>query len=145
MANKEDFVLMLDQLYEKLEGDEDEIFTSKKIPQPKINMYPRKIHWANYYDTIRVMNRDFNHFQIYIQNELAINTSLKNVLNMKEGLILHTKCRDRQLKSLIGKYYTKYVICRSCNSDNTCMEKMKGISKLHQITCNNCLSTFNLS
>ena len=145
MATKEEFLLMLTQLYDKLEDNEDDILSSKKIPLPKLKMFPRKVHWINYYDIIRVMNRDFNHFQGYIQNELAISTSLKNVMNVKEGLILHTKCRDKQLKSLIGKYFTKYISCKSCSSDDTTMEKMKGVAKLYQIKCNKCLATFNVA
>ena len=146
MANYQNFELMLNQLYEQLEGnDEDDSLIGKKIPQPQIKPSARKIHWINYYDTVKSLNRDFTHFQNYIQTELGINTSLKNVLNIKEGLIMHTKCRDKQLKSLLGKYYTKYVTCNSCGSDDTQMEKIKGISKLYQIKCNSCLSTFNVT
>jgi translation initiation factor 2 beta subunit (eIF-2beta)/eIF-5 len=145
MAQENNFELMLTQLYQQLDGDDDnEIAISKKIPHPKINSAARKIHWENYYPTVKAMNRDFTHFQIYIQNELGINTSLKNVMNIKEGLIMHTKCRDKQLKSLLGKYYTSYVICKSCGSDDTEMEKLKDIAKLYQIKCNSCLSTFNV-
>jgi translation initiation factor 2 beta subunit (eIF-2beta)/eIF-5 len=146
MANYQNFELMLNQLYEQLEeNDEDDSLIGKKIPQPQIKPSARKIHWINYYDTVKSLNRDFTHFQNYIQNELGINTSLKNVLNIKEGLIMHTKCRDKQLKSLLGKYYTKFVTCNSCGSDDTEMEKIKGISKLYQIKCRNCLSTFNVT
>jgi len=146
MAEKQDnFVIMLDQLYQQLNNDNDDSIMSKKIPNPQLKMFPRKVHWINYHNTVKTMNRDFTHFQGYIQNELGINTSLKNVLNMKEGIILHTKCRDKQLKSLLGKYYSKYVLCKSCNSDDTSMEKMKNISKLYQIKCNSCLATFNVS
>ena len=137
MANYQNFELMLNQLYNQLDGkDEDDSLIGKKIPQPQIKPSARKIHWINYYDTVKSLNRDFTHFQNYIQAELGINTSLKNVLNIQEGLIMHTKCRDKQLKSLLGKYYTKYVTCNSCGSDDTQMEKMKGIAKLYQIKCN---------
>ena len=146
MANKENFELMLQQLYQQLQGnEEDDSLIGKKIPQPQIKPFARKIHWVNYYDTVRSLNRDFTHFQVYIQNELGINTSLKNALNIQDGLIMHTKCRDKQLKSLLGKYYSKYVTCNSCKSDDTVMEKVKGISKLYQIKCNACLSTFNVT
>ena len=146
MANQEIFELMLNQLYQQLEGNnDDDSLIGKKIPQPQIKPFPRKIHWTNYYETVKALNRDFTHFQTYIQNELGINTSLKNVLNIQEGLIMHTKCRDKQLKSLLSKYYIKDVTCNSCGSDDTNMEKMKDISKLFQIKCNSCLSTFNIT
>ena len=146
MAQEENFDLMLTQLYQQLENNEDdELGIHKKVPIPKIKPSARKIHWINYYDTVKTMNRDFTHVQQYIQNELGINTSLKNVLNIKEGLIMHTKCRDKQLKSLLGKYYNTYVICKSCGSDDTIMDKMKGIAKLYQVKCNSCLSTFNVT
>lgn len=147
MANIEEFEIMLNNLYDQLDckDDEEEFAVSKKIPQPQIKPAARKIHWINYYDTVKALNRDFNHFQNYIENELGINTSLKNVLNIQEGLIMHTKCRDKQLKSLLGKYFQKYIKCNSCGSDDTEMEKLKGVSKLYQIKCKKCLSCFNVS
>ena len=99
----------------------------------------------NYYDTIIALNRDFSHLSNYISTELGISISIKNNLNIKEGIILHTKCRDRELKSLLAKYYTKYIECKSCNSDNTTFEKIAGVNKLYLLKCNKCLSTFNLT
>ncbi len=144
MTTKEEFEQLVNNLYDKL-SEEETNNLSRKIPNPTINNFPRKIHWMNYYDTVVALNRDFNHLSNYISLELGISISLKNNLNIKEGIILHTKCRANNLKSLLGKYYTKYIQCRTCNSDNTTFEKIPGINKLYQLKCNKCLSTFNLT
>ena len=57
MANQEIFELMLNQLYQQLEGNnDDDSFIGKKIPQPQIKPFPRKIHWTNYYETVKALN-----------------------------------------------------------------------------------------
>ncbi|VVU95324.1 Domain found in IF2B/IF5 [seawater metagenome] len=144
MANQQEFELLINNLYEVLaDNDSDNSTISKKIPNPMIKMFPRKIHWINFYPTTVALSRDFNHIKNYIISELGINISMKNSLDMRQGIILHTKCREKELKSLLGKYFLKYIQCKSCNSDNTTMEKLVGISKLYQIKCKKCFSTFN--
>jgi translation initiation factor 2 beta subunit (eIF-2beta)/eIF-5 len=143
MTTKEEFESLVNNLYDTLNDDSSDCILPKKIPNPIISMFPRKIHWVNFYATIIALNRDFNHLRNYIISELGINISLKNSLDIREGIILHTKCRDKQLKSLLGKYFIKYVQCKSCNSDYTTLEKIPGISKLYQIKCTKCFATLN--
>ena len=144
MSSEKEFNELLNNLYAVLDETSTESY-SKKIPNPIISSFPRKVHWVNYYNVVKTMNRDYQHFSNYIISELGIQISMKNSNNIEEGIILHTKCREKDLKSLIGKYYMSYVRCKSCNSDDTILEKIPGISKLYTIKCQKCLASFNIS
>ena len=144
MTDINQFEHLITELYSELE-EEETFINNKRIPNPVISSFPRKIHWVNYYDTVVALDRDFDHLKNYIMAELGVSLSLKNSANLKEGIILHTKCRANNLKSLLGKYFLKYVQCKFCKSDNTSLQKITGISKLYELKCNNCLASVNTS
>ena len=144
MTDINQFEHLITELYSELEGEES-LINNKRIPKPIISSFPRKIHWVNYYQTVIALDRDFDHFKNYIMAELGVSLSLKNSANIQEGIILHTKCRVNNLKSLLSKYYLKYVQCKFCKSDNTSLQKITGISKLYELKCNNCLASNNTS
>ena len=144
MSSEKEFNELLNNLYAVLDETSTESY-SKKIPNPIISSFPRKVHWVNYYNVVKTMNRDYQHFSNYIISELGIQISMKNSNNIEEGIIYILNVEKKDLKSLIGKYYMSYVRCKSCNSDDTILEKIPGISKLYTIKCQKCLASFNIS
>ena len=56
-------------------------------------------------------------------------------LTAKNEIILKGKFKTNQLIYILSSYMKKYVLCSSCNSYKTILEKKEGIDYLHCTLC----------
>jgi translation initiation factor 2 beta subunit (eIF-2beta)/eIF-5 len=111
----------------------------KKINLPNLNVEieTNRLYWKNIKEFLDIINRSLDHFLNYLKYEL--NNKEINMISssVNDGLIIHQK--HPKLKSLIdvrNKYIELYVLCSSCNSYNTTLNKY--ISKKYIFNCYNC-------
>ena len=128
------FNKMVDEVYSIIN-----INKIKKINLPNfdVKIETNRIHWKNIKDFLDKINRTIEHFLNYLKYELN-NKEINMVSSMLEdGIIIHQKYP--KLKSLIdvrNKYIELYVLCSSCKSYNTTLNKY--ILKKYNFNCSNC-------
>ena len=78
------------------------------------------------------------HFLNFIKSELNNNNiNWISASNINEGLLIHQKFFKLNIfKEILNKYIYIYVICSSCNSTNTLLNKF--ICKTNKFICLNC-------
>lgn len=107
------------------------------IPIPRIQrMGSKKTVWANFSDTCSVLRRSIDHFKSFIQAELSASCSIDGT----SRLIVVGIFVPNQFEELAKKYIQKYVICNSCKTLSTLLQK-DSITRLWKKTCDQCHSS----
>lgn len=131
----ESFEEMLVELYNNLDQNND-IFKIS-LPEPIIIKNGSNIIWKNVKDFLRITKRPPDHFLNFLRKEgnVVINWISES---KSDGLIFsQKKIRSDFLIDQMKLYLKEYVICKSCKSINTYIEKDKQIRKYNFI-CKNC-------
>jgi translation initiation factor 2 subunit 2 len=144
--NEYDQKYLLDRLYNQLtiikgnniadnKNDKDNI----KIPAPifEVGSNNREMCIKNYQQLCDSINRDYECLKNYILEELKTTGSL----NINKQLIIKGKYKETGLILLIKNFIRKFVICHSCKTMDTNLEKT---NKKYIINCNNCKASNNV-
>ena len=134
------FEEMLDESY----NDYNNIDESKlKIPALQLMNTSTKSYWSNILEFTNIINRDADHFLIFLKSELNINNINWYSADRKDGIVIHSKYIKKQtLMSNAKKYIEKYVICEYCKSVNTTCDKLS--TKKYKFLCLQCNMTKTL-
>jgi translation initiation factor 2 beta subunit (eIF-2beta)/eIF-5 len=140
-----DFYNMLNNAYNELydlnqkSSNCDEI-NKLVIPTLITEKTPTRLHWVNTSSLLDVINRQPNHLLHFLKYELSNKEINWMSSNINDGLIIHGKNIKKELISeLVLKYVNTFVICSSCKSYNTTLDKFN--SKKYNFLCNNCKMT----
>jgi translation initiation factor 2 subunit 2 len=131
----ESFEQMLVELYDNLDQN-NEVFKIS-LPEPNIIKNGSNVIWKNVKDFLRITKRPPDHFLSFLRKEGTV------VINWisdskSDGLIFsQKKLRPDFLIDQMKTYLKEYVICKSCKSINTYIERDKQIRKYNFI-CKNC-------
>lgn len=110
------------------------------LPDPVLVKSGNKTIWKNVNDFIKLCNRDSEHFINYINTESS--TQAFWVSDIKEeGCIFTTKTKKDYVYELMKKYITDQILCKSCQSLDTKIEKNKELRK-YKFICNNCKNEY---
>jgi translation initiation factor 2 subunit 2 len=126
---------MLNELYDNLEQTND---TTKIIlPEPIIIKNGSTNMWKNVKAFLKITKKPPDHFVIFIRNEANCHVNWISE-SKSDGLIFSIKKLKKEfLIDQMNKYLKEYVICKSCKSINTIIQKDKQIRKYNFI-CLNC-------
>jgi translation initiation factor 2 beta subunit (eIF-2beta)/eIF-5 len=131
------FNIMLDEAYNCLELKKNNKLI---IPTLIIEKIPTRLYWSNTTKLLEVINRSPEHIINFLKSELANKEINWFSNNINDGLIIHDKkIKKEVLSNLILKYVNMYVICSSCKSSDTILNKYN--SKKYEFECENCKMT----
>lgn len=105
-------------------------------PPVMIPLGTKKSCWLNSLEISEIMRRPISHLQDYFKTELGTDIST----NPNGSLIIKGRYKSDKIESILKKYIRSYVICESCRSPHTIIEKDK-VSKLKVMKCSECNST----
>ena len=108
------------------------------LPNMDVIINTNKLYWNNVYDFLKLINRNEDHFLNFLKYELN-NKEINwiSTLSIEDGLIIHEKFpKLNKIIEVRNKYISQYVICSSCNSYNTVLNKF--IFKKYKFLCLNC-------
>ena len=130
---------MLDEAYKLLDYTEPSIY-NLNLPQIDIEITSNRIYWKNVNTYLQILNRDFDHFMTFIKNEFCDRNINWYSNNKEDGIIIHGKyLKQNNIIDLVKKYINTTVICSSCFSPNTIVNK--SICKKYIFNCIQCNMT----
>ena len=131
----ESFDEMLIELYNNLDQNNEAFRIS--LPEPIIIKNGSSIIWKNIKDFLRITKRPPDHFLTFLRNEG--NVVINWISDSKSDGVTFSqkKLKHEFLIDQMKLYLKEYVICRSCRSINTYIERDKQIRKYNFI-CKNC-------
>jgi len=131
----ESFDEMLINLYENLNNNKETL--NIVLPNPNLIKNGTTFIWKNVKEYLKIVKRPPDHFLNFLRNEL--NIQINWITNSKsDGLILdHKKIKTDAVINAMKIYLKEYVICKSCISSNTFIQKDKNLRK-YNFTCLNC-------
>ena len=107
------------------------------IPDPIIIKNGNNIIWKNVKEFLKISKRPPDHFLTFLRKE-SIYTINWQSESKSDGLILNQKkIKNDFLIEKMKTYLKDYVICKSCKSINTYIEKDKQLRK-YNFVCVNC-------
>jgi translation initiation factor 2 subunit 2 len=127
------YIDMLERAFSQLKKDENKLvlppFTIEKAGT-------KKTRWNNFAQVCTTLNREPTHVQKFIESELGETTSL-----VGPSLLIRApgKYDSRRLISLCSKYVKEYVLCTSCQTYQTRLEK-DPVTRLSFVVCLICRS-----
>lgn len=135
-----DFNTMLDNVYCELES---KTVQSHKLvlPVPTIIINGSNTHWTNVKKILILINRPPEHFVEYFNHQIGSTNWISS--SKSDGLIIVGKHKIKQITQHTHEYIKKYVICTSCSSIDTVMEKNK-LLRSYNIKCCKCNSNYNV-
>lgn len=130
------FEQMLDNLLNKIEKKQNKI--NIILPDPVLIKSGNNIIWKNIKEYLKIIKRPPTHFINFLNYELSC---LINWISesKSDGCIIHLKIKSNTIIDLMKKYIKDYVLCKSCQSINTIINKDKTLKKYNFICydCNN--------
>lgn len=127
-----DFESMLDNIYDNLECK-----NKNKLVLPKIdlNISSTNTYWKNIKKFLRTIKRGPDHFVMIMNKEVGETNWVSS--SKSDGVVIIGKVKKEKIILTIQSYMKNYVICNTCNSINTKLEKNNVIRK-YQLYCNDC-------
>jgi translation initiation factor 2 subunit 2 len=124
---------LLERLFKKLEGKVSK--KKSKLERPIVSEINKKTYIKNFPAVCKSLNRDENHFKLFLEKELNIDSSI----NEDNILILDSKFRQAQVENAVEKYARNFVICLEpkCSSTDT---KIVRENRILYLVCNSCNS-----
>lgn len=137
-----------DYTYEELVGRVFEILseknpeltaTKKRIllrPPEVVREGTKKTVFANFMDLCKMMNRNSEHVQQFLLAELGTSGSLDG----SSRLILKGRFQPKAFEVTLRRYITDYVLCLSCKSMDTLLDK-DSATRLNYLRCQQCAAS----
>lgn len=135
----ESFEDMLDELYDNL--DQNNQIVSVVLPNPELIKSGSNFIWKNVKEFLKITNRPPDHFMNYLNKNC--NCQVNWITESKsDGLIFNQKrITVMNIIDFMKNYLKDFVICKSCKSYNTTIEKDQTIRKYNFI-CHNCKNEY---
>ena len=130
---------LLDRIIQLLKINQSDSNINEKIiiSPPKIKKDgPRKTVFINFIETCKKMNRKEDHLFSYITGELGTSASIQDC----GGLVLKGRDLSKGIENILRKYIKEYVLCKTCKSAKTDLQK-DSFSKLLFIYCFRCFAS----
>ena len=121
---------LLERAYSKLPVKPGEA-SAINIPKPEIIVVANKTTILNFKEIYEALNRDPEILQRYLGKELGVAT----YLNESQQLILQGRFNVQVLTKLLTIFVQKYVICPTCGSKDTKLEKRGKVFILKCMAC----------
>jgi translation initiation factor 2 subunit 2 len=139
-SSENTFEEMLDVLLNKIEKKQQNV--NIVLPNPILIKSGNNMIWKNIKDYLKIVKRHPDHFINFLNYELSC---LINWISesKSDGCIIHLKVKNNTIVDLMKKYIREYVICKSCQSSNTKIDKDKVLRK-HIFTCNDCNNNYSV-
>ena len=123
----------LDALYIKLTPT---IVGIQRIPPPEVTRSgPKKSCWSNFIEICDFIHRDPEHVLAFFLAELATDGNLDGTMR----LLFHSRFSANQIESVLRKYILEYVMCESCKTLDTVVDK-DPVTRLYFMLCKQCNS-----
>lgn len=111
-----------------------------KIPLPQaFRIGTSRTLWANFPAIVKALNRTPQHLLNFVIVELGTTANLDG----SGRVVIKGRFMPKQLESLVRRYLSEYVLCKTCGSRDTTLKKE---NRLHFLHCNSamCGSTRSL-
>lgn len=118
---------LLNRVYETLILDKERA----KIERPKIIIKNKKSYIINFIQMAETINRSPEELQTYFNEELRVTTAFKENKSLKIDKII----KQQMIESIFKSYITNHVVCKTCKSHKTHIEKDKRIKYLICSAC----------
>lgn len=130
---------LLDRIFEILEENNPTLVNSKKrkmvMKVPTVfREGTKKTVWDNFPVICECMNRTTDHVLAYTLSELGTSGNLDGNLR----LVIKGRFNPRQVETVIRKYISEYVKCKTCKATDTTLVKE---NRLYFVNCLTCGST----
>ena len=130
----ETFEDMLDNLYSNL--DLKKSHPRIVLPEPILIKSGRKTLWKNPNDFLSLFDRSHTDLTNFINTET--NAQINWISDkVSDGCAFSTKVKKEYIYELEKKYVNERVICKSCKSMDTVLERNQELRK-YNFKCNNC-------
>lgn len=141
MTDNMDFNTMLDDVYEKINNNR---VKSNNLVLPELVLINNntKIIWKNVKDFLRAVRRSPDHLLNFFNYEFPNKVNWISE-SKSDGLNFTFRIKKEVLNQLLIKYIKEYVICKSCKSVETYIEKDKQIRK-YIFKCVNCNNSYSI-
>lgn len=105
-----------------------------KIPPPILGKDGTRITvWTNFADICDKMNRKYDHVRDYALAEMGTTGSL----DAEKRFNIKGRFQPKQIQTVLRHYIDEYVICRTCKSPKTAMDREKQ-QRVNFIQCQQC-------
>jgi len=121
---------LLERAYSKLPVRPSES-SAINIPKPEIIVVANKTTILNFKEIYEALNRDPEILQRYLGKELGVAT----YFNESQQLILQGRFNVQVLTKLLTIFVQKYVLCPTCGSKDTKLEKKGKVFILKCMAC----------
>lgn len=132
------FESMLDEVYNNLE-----LKKKKKLVLPKldINVSTTNTYWKNIKPFLKTIKRGPEHFVLKMNHNVGETNWVSS--SKSDGVVIIGKIKKAKIISFIQNYMKTYVMCNSCNSINTELNKNNSIRK-YQLLCKDCKCCYTI-
>jgi translation initiation factor 2 subunit 2 len=110
--------------------------TKKRVllkPPEVLREGTKKTVFANFTELSKMMNRNSEHVQQYLLAELGTSGSLDGT----NRLVLKGRFQPKAFESTLRRYISEYVLCHSCKSMDTLLDK-DSATRLSYLRCQQC-------
>jgi len=118
-------------------NDIEKIKLTLKPPQVA-RIGTKRTSFSNFGEICKSLKRQEKHLHQYLLAELGTNGSI----DANNALIIKGRFQQKQIESVLRSYIKEYVICKTCRSPDTLLQKEERLSVL---LCNNCRSRYFVS
>jgi len=115
-------------------NDGEKIKLTLKPPQVA-RIGTKRTSFSNFGEICKSLKRQEKHLHQYLLAELGTNGSI----DANNALIIKGRFQQKQIESVLRSYIKEYVICKTCRSPDTLLQKEERLSVL---LCNNCRSRY---
>jgi len=121
---------------EKGDGDgEGERYKLILKPPQVARIGTKRTSFTNFGEICKSLKRQEKHLHQYLLAELGTNGSI----DINSALIIKGRFQQKQIESVLRSYIKEYVICKTCRSADTNLQKEERLTVLF---CNNCRSRY---
>jgi len=117
--------------------DGDKVRLTLKPPQVA-RIGTKRTSFSNFGEICKSLKRQEKHLHQYLLAELGTNGSI----DANNALTIKGRFQQKQIESVLRSYIKEYVICKTCRSPDTLLQKEERLSVL---LCNNCRSRYFVS
>ena len=118
-------------------NDAEKIKLTLKPPQVA-RIGTKRTSFSNFGEICKSLKRQEKHLHQYLLAELGTNGSI----DANNALIIKGRFQQKQIENVLRSYIKEYVICKTCRSPDTSLQKEERLSVL---LCNNCRSRYFVS
>ena len=118
---------LLDRVYDTLTLDRGKI----KLEKPLLINKDRKSYIPNFIEMSKSVNRTAEELRLFFQEELRMDTSFKENGCLK----IDTIVRKQMIETIYKSFVVDHIMCKTCKSIKTHIEKEKRIKYLICETC----------